>query len=295
VVRNIYELVDELKILNDFYFRYHSNDTRDDFGAWIGGVLEDVELSEKLRGVKNKDKYIHIIEHRIRHLERVRKLQVVKHLFMGSVVEWSKKYSILSKITVLLILLLVGIIVYVQYTSVDKLNTMSNKLSYLEQKSACYNTYLDQKITETQSYVNTTFREPLLECQKDYSLLINNPDLENIPERISVKDMTVLSNEVILRLQNPIWAVFANTSSMIPVINHNTKAIQIKPKDIQEINVGDIIAYSSGNDIIIHRVISKERDDTGYYLITKGDNNNVVDPTKIRFEQVQGIVVALIY
>lgn len=107
----------------------------------------------------------------------------------------------------------------------------------------------------------------------------------------------VYSSRVILDIQNAEWASFTDTHSMEPVLSSRTNAIEIVPKTADEINVGDIVSYESeyANGIIIHRVIEKSYDDKGVYFIMKGDNNPEADPGKIRFSQLQRVVVALIY
>jgi len=294
VVRNIYEFCTELKSLNELYFRYHCNNTHDDFAEWIGGALGDYVLSEKLRRIKDQKQYIRAIEDRIKFLEREYTIQKARHAFAGSLTSWFTGGAWVKTMIVILLLILCAI-VYIQYESTTKLKQLGDKISYMQQQNACYNTYFNQKIMETQSYINTSFNEPILECSKESSVIINNPDLEDKPSRVHREDITVTDNDVVISIKNVTWSVFSNTSSMIPVINHNTNAIEIKPASIQDINIGDIISYNVSNQIVIHRVQDKGHDEQGYYLITKGDNNLVVDPEKVRFEQVQGIVVALIY
>ena len=46
---------------------------------------------------------------------------------------------------------------------------------------------------------------------------------------------------------------------------------------------------------IIHRVIDTGRDKEGTYYITKGDNNPVKDSEKVRFNQIKGLLIAIIY
>jgi hypothetical protein len=71
IVRNIYELKNTIRALNDFAFRYHVNDDnhKNDFASWIFHVLGDARLSSELKKVRNKDKYVRIIEKRIKDLE----------------------------------------------------------------------------------------------------------------------------------------------------------------------------------------------------------------------------------
>ena len=64
-----------------------------------------------------------------------------------------------------------------------------------------------------------------------------------------------------------------------------------------EISVGDIVSYNSeyASGTIIHRVIEISEDEAGWFCRVKGDNNKDTDPGKIRFSQIQRIVVAIIY
>jgi len=112
---------------------------------------------------------------------------------------------------------------------------------------------------------------------------------------IKEQDIEVYSDRVVIRLENPQWARFANTNSMDPVLDQGANAIQIVPRSIDQIEVGDIISYRAGERIIIHRVIEKAIDEQGWYVIAKGDNNPQPDPNKIRFEDITRVVVAIIY
>ena len=45
----------------------------------------------------------------------------------------------------------------------------------------------------------------------------------------------------------------------------------------------------------VHRVIKIGNDKDGIYFTTKGDNFWQEDPDKVRFSQVEGIVVGILY
>lgn len=62
----------------------------------------------------------------------------------------------------------------------------------------------------------------------------------------------------------------------------------VKKCDKNDINVGDIISYRSGQSVITHRIVEFIESDgqTGY--ITKGDNNNVKDNVVVKFEDIEG-------
>ena len=150
----------------------------------------------------------------------------------------------------------------------------------------------EQMITTTNLLRNATFLDNY--CVYNYTTTTRIPDevMENTPALISVDNIVIDGNKVIITIGNSSLATFAATSSMLPTLNHNTKAVEVKPENLQ---IGDIISYNEGNDLIVHRIVDIGSDDLGIYYITKGDNNNVVDPDKIRIEQIQGKIVVLIY
>jgi signal peptidase I len=114
-------------------------------------------------------------------------------------------------------------------------------------------------------------------------------------DRISEDNILVYSDRVIIRIKDPQWASFADTNSMDPIIDAGANAIEIVPKTMADIQVGDIVSYKDGDSIVIHRVIEKKQDEQGEYLVMKGDNNPIADPGKVRFNQVQRVVVGIIY
>ncbi|MEM4260442.1 MAG: signal peptidase I [Candidatus Woesearchaeota archaeon] len=123
------------------------------------------------------------------------------------------------------------------------------------------------------------------------------PNINSPADRISQDQIKVYNDRVVIYIDNPQWASFTPTGSMEPVLNEKTNAIEIKPKSIEDIKVGDIISYKSKyvDGILIHRVIYKGNDEEGAYVIVKGDNNPVSDPGRIRFNQIERVVVGLIY
>ncbi len=105
----------------------------------------------------------------------------------------------------------------------------------------------------------------------------------------------VYKDKIILDVKNASWSGFTDTNSMDPFIDAEANAIEIMPLGPEAINVGDVISYQTSYGIIIHRVIEKGKDNKGIYYVVKGDNNRFKDPFKIRFPQVKGVVVAVIY
>lgn len=122
-------------------------------------------------------------------------------------------------------------------------------------------------------------------------------------ERISPFDwikqgqIHVYDDKVIIDIDDPQWAIFTDTNSMDPVIDAGAHAIEVVPTSPDQIHVGDIVSYKSefADGTVIHRIVETGEDSQGWYCKAKGDNNAFEDPGKIRFGQIQRVLVAIIY
>ncbi len=112
---------------------------------------------------------------------------------------------------------------------------------------------------------------------------------------INEEQIKVFKDQVILDIPGASWAKFTDTNSMDPFIDENSNAIEILPADPDSIEVGDVISYQTSYGVLIHRVIEKGKDENGFYYFVKGDNNTIRDPFQVRFEDVKGVVVAVVY
>lgn len=67
---------------------------------------------------------------------------------------------------------------------------------------------------------------------------------------------------------------------------------EFNPLDVKK---GDIIIYNANwfLEPVIHRIIDIKEDENGVYYITKGDNNPVPDPEKVRPSQVTARVIKI--
>lgn len=115
-------------------------------------------------------------------------------------------------------------------------------------------------------------------------------------DRVSENQIHVYDDKVIIDLQDPEWAAFTDTNSMDPFIDSGSNAIEVKPQSESDVHVGDVVSYKSkyADGIIIHRVIEIGNDGE-WYCRVKGDNNPAADPGKIRYDQVERVLVAVIY
>ena len=115
-------------------------------------------------------------------------------------------------------------------------------------------------------------------------------------DRIEDSDLTIYNDKVVIHIRNPQWRTYIDSNSMDPLIDEGTTTIEIKPRSADEIKVGDIIAFDVGLDYaFVHRVVDIGQDIEGTYFITKGDNFYKEDADKVRFSDIEGIVVGILY
>lgn len=113
---------------------------------------------------------------------------------------------------------------------------------------------------------------------------------------IKESQIEMRADGVFIKLNNPQWAILANTNSMDPVFDEDSHLIQEIPLSANEIHVGDIVSYESPLGFsIVHRVIEINSDEEGWYAILKGDNNPTPDPWKVRFDMVRRVTVMVVY
>ena len=107
-------------------------------------------------------------------------------------------------------------------------------------------------------------------------------------------NITVYSNEIIIKVPNATISNYGNTGSMMPLIDSNAHGIRIKPLSEEDINVGDLVSFNMSGTVIIHRVVQKGKDNQGTFFITRGDNNQVDDGV-IRFSDIEYKTIGILY
>ena len=111
---------------------------------------------------------------------------------------------------------------------------------------------------------------------------------------IDEKSIIVEQGKVIVNLSDYVISKYDSSQSMIPILDAGANGIGIKPDSPDDIHIGDIVSFFQEEELIVHRVIEKGIDEQGVFFITKGDNNNL-DDGKIRFSQIDSVLVILIY
>ncbi len=114
---------------------------------------------------------------------------------------------------------------------------------------------------------------------------------------LTTSDVSVDSSVATIKIDDARWVTVAGTKSMEPVLMEGAQVLERVPSTASELKVGDIITYDSAvkNLPIIHRIVEIGSDQYGWYAKTKGDNAQNVDDESVRFPQVSGVVVAIIY
>lgn len=120
-------------------------------------------------------------------------------------------------------------------------------------------------------------------------------DGAQLPSRITANDI-IHENDSITLLGNYTLVQYADSNSMLPLVDLGTKGI-VKPIDENTyIQIGDVISYTlPRNRVIAHRVVDIGVDGSGYYYITKGDNLVIPDPEKVRPQQIKHVLVGVLY
>lgn len=88
----------------------------------------------------------------------------------------------------------------------------------------------------------------------------------------------------------PHYMIGIGSGSMTPTINKGDAVILEKINDKTNLEKGDIIAYSNGKLIIVHRIIEVNGIGKNVTYTMKGDANNGKDPRPVSRNQIKGIV-----
>ncbi|MBS3077660.1 S26 family signal peptidase [Candidatus Pacearchaeota archaeon] len=107
-------------------------------------------------------------------------------------------------------------------------------------------------------------------------------------------NITVYEDRVVIEVKGAKISTYESTGSMLPTLGEGVNGISVAPNSPDEINVGDIISFRKGEQLIVHRVVEKGTDANGLFFVTKGDNS-LADDGKIRFEEIERVLIALVY
>ena len=97
------------------------------------------------------------------------------------------------------------------------------------------------------------------------------------------------------RVQAPLYSAYVIVSGSMEPIIKTRDAVVVRRCKIDDIKIGDVVTYRSMDDafygiLITHRVVNIENVNGQKLFVTKGDNNETIDRSPIKFEQVLGKV-----
>ncbi len=86
------------------------------------------------------------------------------------------------------------------------------------------------------------------------------------------------------------------TGSMMPLMNGNADVLVVQP-EINEVREGDIIIFQRPDEEVLigHRVIDIYTDNKTIVYKTKGDANPTEDSYLVKYEDIRGLVIGIIY
>ncbi len=127
--------------------------------------------------------------------------------------------------------------------------------------------------------------------------IFTSRELISPSDRITEDDISIFEDYIVINIQDATWSRYADSNSMDPLLDYGANGIEIVPESENDIHVGDIIVFRPfwSDNLIVHRVISIGEDEQGWYCTTKGDNSNITDPGKLRFDQIEYILVGIFY
>ncbi len=158
----------------------------------------------------------------------------------------------------------------------------------IELRKASTNTGSNEKeIADLRNKLKSAEAEkPILEVEKDSPF-----------DHVKDSEIRVMKQKIEINVADVFWWTIEDTNSMDPLIDTGSTALSVKPKDEKGVRNGDVAFYTSllVDSVIVHRVIETNSDGKGWYSRFKGDNLYEPDPELVRFPQIEGVLIGVIY
>ncbi|MFT4312585.1 MAG: signal peptidase I [Candidatus Woesearchaeota archaeon] len=122
---------------------------------------------------------------------------------------------------------------------------------------------------------------------------VNQPSPQN---HIAQNQISVYNDRFIIETSDEIfWTKITDTKSMDPTFDSTAHVVLKKVSNPAQVQVGDIITFTTPKGLIIHRIIAIGYDQDGWFATTQGDNLAHPDPYPVRSDQITGVVIAILY
>ena len=88
-----------------------------------------------------------------------------------------------------------------------------------------------------------------------------------------------------------LFAIASN--SMVPIFSRGDAVLveKIQDEELEDLKVDDILAFYNDKRIIVHRIVSIDKNGDKYLIKTKGDNNASVDAWIVNSDMIYGKVI----
>ncbi len=118
-------------------------------------------------------------------------------------------------------------------------------------------------------------------------------DRDNPSDYIRTEDIHLYNDKLVVEKSGLRYASVEDTKSMEPLLSSNSHVIEAKA-DIDSLVEGDIISFSKEGKVIIHSIVGIGADESGWYALTKGYNNDFSDDWKVRISEIKGVVIGVL-
>jgi len=120
---------------------------------------------------------------------------------------------------------------------------------------------------------------------------------KTVKEAVSIITIIALLSPILICLITPLFVggffSVIMSGSMEPTIPVGSVVI-VKKVNPEDVKVGDIIAFKTGESRTVHRVVEKIVEDGSFYFKTKGDANEKPDPWIVKPEDICGALMLTI-
>lgn len=127
--------------------------------------------------------------------------------------------------------------------------------------------------------------------------LFNNSERLSSGDHTSLDKIVVYDDFALINISGLSLAQYENSNSMDPTLDSEANGLEVIPKE-EDLDIGDIVAYRSTkiNGLIVHRIVGESKDENGKtYYILKGDNNSRPDPEQVYFNQIEYLLVGVLW
>ena len=127
--------------------------------------------------------------------------------------------------------------------------------------------------------------------------ILNNSERLSSCDHINVNQIQVYDDFAVINISGLSLAKYEDTNSMDPLLDSEANGLEIVPRE-EDLNIGDVVAYRSKklDGLIVHRIVNESVDENGNkYYVLKGDNNSKPDLEPVYFDQIEYLLIGIVW